>query len=166
MKLPVVIDENKIEHKEINELFGVPVRNLHNWAKEERNNWRFKLYTQLKQIGAIFDVSLEVLRKRFKKNEMKALIASVNSTIPSNEFYLSEEAWAWHFEDACHYEPMEIGQFLEGENLDTFRKAVSAKLKELDPFTRYVLFRVVFGFWGEENEVKNLEEYLEEKGWK
>jgi len=117
----------------------------------------------LGKINTIKDVVLTNLKEKFNKREILALISSVNSILPDNNFYITKDWWSFHFEETCLYEPMMISQFLEdNEDLETFKKTLSAKLDELDLFSKYILFKLVFGFWGEDNKIKDLNKYVKD----
>jgi len=149
----------EIGNRELHARYGVPMRTLQNWQKEELQvgSWRGDLYRDLQTHIYIERESLKKIKEIFKQAELKSLIACVNGTMPDIMFFAGNY-WEAHFEDCCIYEPGNVAQFLpEGVDLDMFKKAVVDKLRGLDMFTKYVLFRYVFDFW--EKKEKDLDSY-------
>ncbi|QDD68199.1 hypothetical protein [Caminibacter pacificus] len=146
--------------KELAEYFKLPVRTLQKWQKEyEETNWRRHLLKKLDDYKFLEEETKKELREIFDKNEIKALIACVNSTIPSNDFWALKKLWGYHIEECEKYEPMNITQFLpENADLEIFVKKLKDKINSLSIFQKYILFNEVFGFWKQKE--KDLEEYI------
>lgn len=157
------IIKDKKTNKELENKYNVPIRTLQNWEKTEffLDSWQGGLYRNLKVYNDIEKIVLEQLKTLFKKNELKALIASINGTMESTEFYSTKEVWAYHFTDSCIYESMQITQFLEeNETLDLLKKSVSNKLLDLDTFSKYVLMQYCYDFWQKEGIDRNIDNYV------
>ncbi len=149
----------EVQNKELHKRYGVPMRTLQNWQKEELDvgSWRGDLYRELQAYLYIEEIEIKKIKEIFTQPELKALIACVNGTLPDKMFF-EGDFWEKNFSDCCIYEGMQVAQFLpEGANLELFKNSVVGKLQKLCAFQKYVLFRYVFGFW--ESEGKDLDKY-------
>ena len=155
------VQKDRETNNRLSSRYDIPKRTLQNWSLREleMKGWQGELYRNLKVYDLLELQTLKDLKKIFKSNELKALIASINGTLPSVDFFTTKELWSYHFQDSCIYEGMQIEQFTDGDSLDMLKDSVSNKLSKLDMFSKYVLMLFCYRFWESDN--KNLDEYLE-----
>lgn len=156
------IENDKDTNKQLNNKYTVPMRTLQNWNKREfeLNNWNGELYRQLKIYNLLENKTLEDIKRLFKKEELKILIASLNGIIPTIDL-IRQNYLEMHLQDTFLYEKYNVIQFLkEDENAEIYINATISKIKALKEFDRYVLVKFCIDFWEKYNTGSNLEEYV------
>lgn len=156
------VKTDKTTNKKLSLKYTVPIRTLQNWAKKEFEieNWNGELYRQLKIYDLLEDKALQDIKKTFKEEELKILIASLNGTIPTIDL-IRQGFLEMHLQDTLLYESFNVTQFLkEDENAEIYINATISKIKTLKEFDRYVLVKFCIDFWGKFKDSVNLEEYI------